>query len=391
MQDADIEDAGADAAPDVYDAGPPPDPRSLIRLEGRWDTTLPLQPRVAYPGARITLRFTGTGITLRLTEKASYRSYAGTSQYALRVDGVDQPNLVTVISPPTPADKQETRDYPLAAGLAPGEHVVELVRRTEAEFGSTRIDDVMVEDGAMLPPPPRPPHRIEFVGASNSLGYGIEASRFDEPPCEHTASNENWEKAFPARIAARFDAEVQAAVYSGKGVYYNSYRPDPLTLVPMYDRAIPAEPLSVFDASTFAAEAVVIDAGGNDYAVSNTDDYPSVEQVQGAYAQLVAKVRAAHPQAHIFCTLSPSVNDDYPYYQLLPDPKPSVMVRTKLRTAINAVIAARHEQNDDAIELFEFAQAGNDQHTACHFHPSPALQQTMATALGNRISQVMGW
>lgn len=394
--DADAsEDAGADAAADAepdVDAGPPPPPRTLLRLEGRWDRALPDTPRAAFPGARITMRFHGTGAVLRLLEKKSFRSFEGTSQWSVRIDGALGATLITQVEA---ANNEETRDYVVADGLPLGEHTVQLVRRTEAEFGSTRLIDLTVTDGQMLTPPAPPVHRLEFVGDSNMSGYGVEVTRpmnSGDPPCSHTPSNQNFEKAFPALVAARFGAEIETAIHSGKGVFYNQTRTD-LTTIPMfYPRSVPSESATAYDASGFAAEAVVVLAGGNDYAERVENDYPSEADVQTAYDGLLGQIRTAHPGALVVATLSPGVSDGSPVYAA-PHPLAgqSVMVRSKLRASIQQVVDARVLAGDGNLVFHEFAQVGGDQLSACHYHPGPALHATLAQSLGDLLAARLGW
>lgn len=353
---------------------------SLARLEGRWDRAQASAPRAAYPGARAMFRFTGTGLTLRLTEIKSYKSATGTSEWSTYLDGAPYGEVLTQSSAAT----ELTQDYVVASGLSNATHQLELVRRSEAEFGSTRFVSATVAGGTMLPAPARRTRRIEFVGDSNMAGYGIDGTR----PCSHTAANENWERAFPNLVASRFDAETEAAVHSGKGVFYNSTRTDTVTLGVLYPRSVPSEPASTYAASQFAAQAVVILAGGNDYAYREDGDYPSVAQVQGAYDALVGQVRAAHPGATIVATNSPSISDWYPYY---PGTQDSVMVRTKVLTAIQNVVNARRSAGDTAIWFYDNPEVGNEQLMGCDYHPSPALQQTIATGVGNYLASKLGW
>lgn len=379
-------DAGEDAATDAgVDAGPPPPALGLLRLEGRWDRTDPTAPRTAYPGSRIVLRFTGTGATLRLLERKSFRSSVGTSQYSVTVDGVPAAILVTTVA----ADlEEETQDYVVAANLPDAAHLVTLVRRTEADFGSTRLVDVNVMDGSVLPPPARPTRRLEFVGDSNLTGYGIEAER----PCLHEPSNQNWSKGFPALVAERFGAEVEAVAHSGKGVFYNSSRADDAVMGVLYPRSIPADPLTAYDPAQFAADAVVVLVGGNDFSLRAAGDYPSVADVQAAYDALIGQIRTAHPTAWITCMISPGINDGYPTYPPgHPEELQSVMVRTKVRAAIVGVVDARTNLGDPRLVFHDVAPAANSDLTACDFHPSPALHQVLATGLGDLLATKLAW
>ncbi len=383
---ADASDASDADASDAGDAGPvePPAPLSLIRLEGRWDRSLPDAPRTAYPGARLLLKFTGTGVRLRLLERKSFRSALGTSQYDVSIDGAAPLKLTTSVAIDL---QEETEDYVLASELPAGVHVVEVVRRTEAEFGSTRLVGVMVEGGAMLAPPARLDKRIEFVGDSNMTGYGVEATR----PCTHNPDHQNWSKAFPALVAARFLAEVEAVAYSGKGVYYNSNRADLDVMGVLYPPSIPTDPLSLYDAAQFPADAVVVLVGGNDFAQRVGGDYPTEEQVHDAYAALIEQIHGAHPGALITCMISPGINDSYPTYPVGdPAEGQSVMVRSKVKAAITSVVDARALAGWNIV-FHDVGAADNSDLSACDFHPSAALHVSLATGLGDLLQTKLGW
>lgn len=359
-----------DASSDDGDAngdGGPLDPLAFLRLEGRWSYDDPTVPRTAYPGARIAFAFQGTGVALRLSERPSDRSSFGTSQFSVTIDGQPAPSLVTTIA----GTVEETHDYTLAEGLPAGLHAVQLSRRTEAEFGSTGLVDVLVTGGGLVAPPPARVHRLEIVGDSNTTGYGIEATR----PCVHTASHENWDKAFPALLATRFDAEVQTVSYSGKGVRYNVSPSDPLNLTVLYDRSIPSEPGSVYDASSFPAEAVVVLAGGVDF----TNRRPVEFFFEADYDALIEKIHLAHPDATVFCTVSPGIYDAQDW-----------LTRTVVREALQKVVSKRSAAGQKIV-FHEFPQGTDAELNACDYHSNPAHHAALASSLGALMSTTLGW
>ena len=364
-----IVDAGeADAGDAGEDGGPVVQP-VLLRLEGRWDRSNPAVPRTAYPGARIAFGFQGTGVTLRLSERPSYRSDFGTSQYTVTIDGQPAPTLVTAIA----GTVEEARDYPLVEGLAAGHHTVQLSRRTEAEFGSTGLVEIRVTGGGLAEAPPARVHRLEIVGDSNTTGYGIEEAR----PCTNTSSNENWNKTFPALLASRFDAEVQTVSHSGKGVLYNSSVDDPVNLNVLYGLAIPSEPASFFVPSSFPAEAVVVLAGGNDFL----NQFPSLDEFQTAYEALIDTIVLAHPDATVFCTVSPGIYD----YQ-----NPDRPVRSTVRAGIQGAVASRLALGQKVV-FHEFPAASGEELNACDYHSTAEHHAQLASAIGELMATTLAW
>ncbi|NOU32776.1 MAG: hypothetical protein HOO96_33135, partial [Polyangiaceae bacterium] len=245
-----VSDAGVDAgaddaglAPDVgpvHDAGPPSDaaPPALpaIRFVGRFDTRDPAGPRCSFSGCRIIAEYTGTDVTVRLSETPAITA---SSELDVVVDGVVLPQK---LSPTAGA-----ADYALTSGLAPGPHQIELYRRTEASDGVTQFLGFSYGGGGrLLGPRPAPTRRIEIVGDSTTTGYGVEGAGPTCPDPGYSAKYKNFRKAFGARLGARFGADVVAVNYSGKGLTQNLYRPDTLLLPTLYHRALADDPASTW-------------------------------------------------------------------------------------------------------------------------------------------------
>jgi hypothetical protein len=135
-------------------AGNPTD--SGVRFVGRIDTRQAGSTRFAWSGSGILFRFNGTEASVRLNDN-------GGRFFTVLVDGQQKANLET---------SSGARAYPVATGLAPGDHEVRLYRRTEASQGVTSFLGVELNGGTLLAPPPAPERRIELIGDSISCGYG---------------------------------------------------------------------------------------------------------------------------------------------------------------------------------------------------------------------------
>src|SRR5262249_45913321 len=114
----------------------------------------------------------------------------------------------------------QTHVYALASDLPPGEHEVELFKRTETQTGITQFLGFDFHGGRSLPPPERQKRRIEVMGDSQASGFGIEmldAPDLDCPGADHSGTYQSYHKAWGSLLGTAFDAEVHAIVYSGKG------------------------------------------------------------------------------------------------------------------------------------------------------------------------------
>ncbi len=159
----------------------PTDPN--IRYVGRFDTSTPGGPSCAWSNSAVRLSFKGTGMRVKLAENSE-------NQWQVVIDG--KPTSII-------KSKGKAAVYPVATGLAEGEHSVELVRRTEAFAGRTQFLGFQLGAGGKLLPVPAPHRRIEVIGDSISCGYGSEGKN------EHEHFALNTENAFETygAIAAR--------------------------------------------------------------------------------------------------------------------------------------------------------------------------------------------
>src|SRR5690606_16934421 len=123
-----------------------------IRYNGRFDFADPKKPRFDWPGTGIQARFTGASVAVRIS--------GGENEFNVLIDGELKARL---------SMQNGKSEYVAAEGLAAGEHTLELVKRTEGFNGIAVFEGLRLADGgALLPPPARPSHKIQFFGDSYS-------------------------------------------------------------------------------------------------------------------------------------------------------------------------------------------------------------------------------
>lgn len=366
----DASDATADSAVDatvdaMVDAGPPE-----VRFVGRWDTRLAGTPRAAYPGSRVVARFDGTEVSVTLGNTTGFAG--GPSRYDVFVDDVLQPaQLVT---------QTGTRTYPLATGLAPGVHKIELYKRTEGNLGVTTFMGFSFGAGQLLAPPPASAHKIEFVSDSTIDGYGVEGAGPNCPAGTLEASH-SARKGLAGLVTSDLSADAIMVAYSGKGLWQNSYRPDTETMGVLYPRTLPDDATSLWDFSRFVPDVVVVSLGGSDYSkVGPADDPAPLAQFTQKYDDLYGMIRTYAPDAHVFLTIYAQIKDVYP---------PNYFARTNLNNAINQVIA--NHPGDTKVYKFVWNESVPSQETGCQYHGGPALQRSLADALVPVIKAKTGW
>jgi lysophospholipase L1-like esterase len=309
--------------------------------------------RFSWSGTGFVGAFTGTGISVRLSESGN------SAYYSVLIDGSLGNTLITKSGPGS---------YVLGTGLTAGSHRVELYRRTEASLGTTTLLGLDVEEGKLETPPAARARSIEVVGDSITCGYGIEGK---SASCPFTADTENHYKTFGAILARTLDADLFTVAWSGMGVVVN-YGGDKSSerITQRYERAIGDEATSVW---SFKAkpQAVIVNIGTNDY--SATSSWTNAEFVS-TYANLLTTIRGHYPDAYILCTIGPMLTDTE-----LPG------ARANVKEAVNVRVTA----GDHQIEAYDL-QAVND-NPGCDWHPGIATHQAMADELTTELKARLSW
>ncbi|KQV56712.1 MULTISPECIES: SGNH/GDSL hydrolase family protein [unclassified Caulobacter] len=290
-----------------------------------------------WPGVYFEGRFTGPSVEVAVD--------TGAEHLAISVDGVRKAELTK---------SGETRlklDH-----LSPGEHVVRLDKLTESQAGSSRFEGFFVGPrGKPLAPPSRP-RRIEFIGDSHTVGYGVRSTSHD---CTESQVHDltDTSLAFGPTLAARLDADYRIVAFSGRGVVrnYNGVAAgEPLPV--LFPRLIPgqAEP-RVAANDPWKPDIVVIGLGTNDFSTplhageAWADEAALRKDYRDSYVGFIQGLKASRPGARIFLIAGDTFADDV------------------------AQVAGRGGAT--AVRITNMDRG------ACHWHPSVADQRMMADRL----------
>lgn len=339
----DLDGAIGDDAPSD---GPPPILEQVHRI-GRFDA----MDRFQWPGTEVRTRFAGTEISIELSE-------TGPNYFEVTLDGAKL----------TPLHTQSGRHtYPLASGLADGEHDLRVARRTEGFFGVTTFHGF---PSATLVETPRPARFIELIGDSITCGYGVLGTA---ATCDFSADTEAETLAWATLAADALDAAHASIAYSGLGMYRNNGG-DMTNTIPMrYDRALVESATPAWDWS-YTPDVIVINLGTNDFAQGD----PGMPYVT-AYVAFVEMLVTRFPSAKILMATSPMLGDGFPAGQ---------MHRTKARAYLDMAAAMIADPDVSVVEIAE--QRASDGY-GCDYHPNVTTQQIMATAITADIRRVTGW
>ncbi len=248
-----------------------------IQYYGRFDKTDPKLPKVWAPGAYIVTRFSGTDCELFINDyptEAGYHSYI-----EVKVDNIDPVRIQL---------RARVNRIQIAKDLPGGDHTVTITKNTDAAVGYLEIRGFKCN--SLLPPPPVPNRKIEFIGDDVVAGTGAETLY---APCD---SSEWYDQssayaAYGAVTARNLNAQYHLTAGSGAGLAAlagNQGLPAFYDKTNFYKNAVPWR----FD--NFQPGIVVIDLGRNDQVLGTPAS-------RNSYTSFLRLVRSKHPSAQIVC------------------------------------------------------------------------------------------
>jgi lysophospholipase L1-like esterase len=307
--------------------------------------------RFAWSGATVALRFTGTAISVTITD-------TGDNFFDAVVDG-GMPRVLNMTS--------GTQTYEIATGLTNGPHEVRVSRRTEAFFNPSTFVSFSAPESSWLPSSV-PARRIEVIGDSITAGYGIEGMG---PNCGFTADTENHSLTYEALAAKQLGADLHTEAWSGIGVYRTNTGDTDGQMPERFELILPDDPQTQWDFSKFQPHAVVVNLGTNDFATGN----PGMA-FQDAHEDFATALRGHYPNARIYLAVGPMLGGaEY----------------TAALGYLEAVVDARNAAGDDDISVIEFATTMSSEGYGCDYHPNEGTNERMATTLVSRLRSDLGW
>jgi Carbohydrate esterase 2 N-terminal/GDSL-like Lipase/Acylhydrolase family len=306
-------------------------------------------PKCEWTASSVVLKFQGTDLNAQLEDP-------GNNYWEVEIDG-------------KPAEKialgTGSHLYKIASGLTAGEHLVRLVRATEAYNGATQIHGFQLNQGGALLPVSAPVHRLEVIGDSISCGDSNEGV-----PNVNNPSNvaENGYFSYGAIAARNLDADYACVAWSGRTLWPRNTVPE------LYDRILPTDAKGpTWDFSKWTPDAIVINLSTNDFG------YGPVDQAawDKAYENFIAVLRGHFPNAAIYCGTS----------VMLPADKLAAS-----KTAINQVVHDLNSAGDPNVRYLEFASEDwKNGGVGGHGHPSVKTDQIMADKVTAQITKDLGW
>ncbi len=331
----------------------------LIQYTGRVDLSDTKSPYVTWPGSIIRANFTGQSLSIVLDDDR------GDNFFNVFIDGSrDYPFVIDT--------EAGEKVYRVGFSLAPGNHSVEIYKRTEGAEGGTHFKGLILDEGAkLLSPPERPSRRIEFFGDSITSGMGNEGA---DTGADHLASEKNQYLSYSGFVARNLDAEAHVISKSGIGIMISWFD----FIMPQYYDQLSAieDNDSSWDFSQWTPDVVVINLYQNDCWLvdreKRLDPMPSEEDRVQAYMDFLNTIRNIYPKDTYFVCALGSMDateggSAWPGY---------------IEQAVEHVKASEPHARIDTL-FFEFTGYGK--------HPRVKQHKDNAQKLSELIAQNMGW
>lgn len=334
----------------------PSEPTTLASLSdvdyvGRVGKLASGEVQYAWSGAGFRVHFSGRALVARMDDGAGY--------HTVILDGELRPVLKTM---------KGARRYTIVEGLKPGEHLLEVYRRTEPNVGVTTLSAIEIVGGQVLEPPRQRTHHMEIVGDSISCGYGNEGPNTS---CGFDAAQENHYLTYGALLARRFDADLSTIAWSGRGVVKN-YDGRKGDLMPtLYQRIVPNSPELTQGVNSPAADLTIVNLGTNDFS---TEPDPAESTFVATYTELLTEVRRRSPNTFIITTIGPMLSG------------------VDLERAENAIRKAVTNRNTagDARVVYHKLRTANVA-PGCDWHPNLKTHEAVAKELEGPIARALNW
>ncbi|WP_419194496.1 family 16 glycoside hydrolase [Novipirellula herctigrandis] len=306
---------------------------SLVLLEGRSVRSEDGSVKIAYPGTKIKVAFVGPQLLMK------YQATSDSVYVDVIVDSTDTQRIQL---------RSGKHEQVLFSG-SPGEHTVEIHKRTEGWQGILKAISFEASTGHFVAPMPLPKRKLLFIGDSITAGASIDILPDDPATGDH---HSNGRLAYGRVLADRLGAQCHLIAYGGRGLIRDWQGMTETNNAPQfYEWALSDDANSSWDATQYVPDAISICLGTNDFNQGVPDEATYVK----AYVDFIRQLRRDAPDAHLFLLNSPMFGDNEN--------------RKKLNQYIEKTIATLGESNITKIDVRYYpGRPGVDAHPVAPEH-----------------------
>ena len=332
---------------------------SNIVYTGRVSHATQGQVSFTYPGVSISASFTGTSVAAKVRPNSGYFMVELDDQQPFKIKASETDSTLNI-----------------STSLSQGEHHIKLIYAQEGyEQNPTFYGFIIDANAQMLPHPPLPNRRIEFIGNSITCGYGVEADSATE---HFSYDTENHYYTYAAITARTLNAQELVVARSGIGIYKNYggpiegtqglTMPDKYHLTLFTDNAITPD-MERWDHTLFHPDVLCLNLGTNDTSLDTYD----TSLIKTAYTNFIAHLRQIYPDTKIILLCGSMMNG---------------RALTDCQTVLDEV---QQQLADDNIFRFNFTPQDGSLGYGADYHPSKLQQQKMANELIPFVRQITNW
>ncbi len=245
----------------------------------------------------------------------------------------------------------------LAKGLKKGVHTIRVVKRTNGRSASAGVSDItLAKNTTIMAPPAASERRIEFVGDSITVGYGVLSTSSADT---WSTKTEDGTKTYAALAATALRADFNVIAISGRGLAHNTSGDTDKLMPFLYPQLDGYNNAGVaWNFKSWQPHVVVINLGTNDHKNS------SGAEVTTAATAFLKNVRKNNPNAYIIFAYG--------------------MMGNTHEGAIKAAISACGDHKTSFLPL-------KNSETRVIGHPNPASHKENALTLEKEIRRLTGW
>jgi lysophospholipase L1-like esterase len=320
-----------------------------IQYYGRFDQSDPKKPKFWAPGAYLTTRFSGSDCEIFINDQVTEGSH---NYIEVKVDNIGPVRIQL---------RARANRIQIARDLPGGDHTVTITKNTEASVGF--LEMIGFKCNSLLPPPPVPSRKIEFIGDDVTAGAGSD-SRF--MPCDSAEwyDQSNAYSSYGAITARDLNAQFSLTAVSGIGITKAAGEPGG-NISQVSDKINLHKNDVDWDSKKYQPDVVTLMLGNND-AVTDSSSFIN------SYLTFIKKLRIKYPVSQIVC-MSISKGD---------------AKSARLRNMIPVIVASAKKGGDQRVQQLIISGTYNK---GCNKLPSMEEHLEISSQVTAYLKKIMAW